>query len=321
MLKALLKTNMKTNKIVTLTVMLMLCFIGASADGVKSLRLSEAAIGDSAGTGAWIEIQNTSWGTQNLGGYYITNDPAVFNTELTAPQRIAKMHLIPTGNPITKITPQNCILLYADGHDNLGLQHMNFTLHPGDSIAIYSGNGIDLVDSVTIPADITATQSFAYNSKDNVWTVCDKPTPTLANDYETAKKNNKIAEFKEKDPHGFAMAIMAMGVVFGCLALLYIFFTIFGKVANLFSEKKFKLIKISTKAKASKNNEETVAAIMAVTEATSGTGNENLDVALIALSLQAEMAHDEESGVITIKPTKSAWADKGDQIEAGMLEI
>lgn len=321
MLKALLKTNMKTNKIVTLTVMLMLCFIGASADGVKSLRLSEAAIGDSAGTGAWIEIQNTSWGTQNLGGYYITNDPAVFNTELTAPQRIAKMHLIPTGNPITKITPQNCILLYADGHDNLGLQHMNFTLHPGDIIAIYSGNGIDLVDSVTIPADITATQSFAYNSKDNVWTVCDKPTPTLANDYETAKKNNKIAEFKEKDPHGFAMAIMAMGVVFGCLALLYIFFTIFGKVANLFSEKKFKLIKISTKAKASKNNEETVAAIMAVTEATSGTGNENLDVALIALSLQAEMAHDKESGVITIKPTKSAWADKGDQIEAGMLEI
>ena len=321
MLKALLKTNMKTNKIVTLTVMLMLCFIGASADGVKSLRLSEAAIGDSAGTGAWIEIQNTSWGTQNLGGYYITNDPAVFTTELTAPQRIATMHLIPTGNPITKITPQNCILLYADGHDNLGLQHMNFTLHPGDIIAIYSGNGIDLVDSVTIPADITATQSFAYNSKDNVWTVCDKPTPTLANDYETAKKNNKIAEFKEKDPHGFAMAIMAMGVVFGCLALLYIFFTIFGKVANLFSEKKFKLIKISTKAKASKNNEETVAAIMAVTEATSGTGNENLDVALIALSLQAEMAHDEESGVITIKPTKSAWADKGDQIEAGMLEI
>ena len=158
-------TNMKTNKIVTLTIALLMLFtIGASADGAQSLRLSEVSLGDSSTNNtAWIEIQNTSYGTQNLGGFYITNNPAVFNKELSAPDRIKLMHLIPTGNPITKITPQNCLLLYADGNDNLGLQHTDFTLMPGDIVAIYSGNGINLIDSLVIPDDLGAGKSWARN--------------------------------------------------------------------------------------------------------------------------------------------------------------
>lgn len=316
---------MKTNKIVTLIALLMLCFTSASADGAKSLRLSEVAIGDSASGGAWIEIQNISWGTQNLGGFYITNDPAVYNQELTAPERIAKMHLIPTGDPKTKITPQNTIILYADGKDNLGLQHMIFTLHPGDIVALYSGNGVDLIDSITVPADIKAEQSYAIDFQSGKWSVCDKPTPTLANNYETAKKNNKIGEFKEQDPHGFAMAIMAMGVVFSCLALLYIFFSIFGKIARKLSEKPAAPATLlstpagKSKPKANVPGEAEVAAIMAVTEATAGTGDENLDIALIALALADELGHDEESGVITIRSTQSPWANKSEQILQGML--
>lgn len=302
----------------------MLCFVEASADGAKSLRLSEAAIGDSASGGAWIEIQNTSWGSQNLGGFYITNDPAVFNSKLSAPERIEKMHLIPTGNPITTISPQNCIILKADGNDNLGLQHMNFTLHPGDIVALYSGNGVDLVDSMTIPASITASQSYAIDFETNTWEICNRPTPTQANNYETAKKNNKIGEFKEQDPHGFAMAIMAMGVVFACLALLYVFFTIFGKIARTISEKSSKSASASQHGaaatpKGANPQEAEVAAMMAVSEATAGTGDENLDIALIALAIEAELAHDEESGIITIIPNASPWADKSEQIAKGML--
>ncbi len=152
---------MKTNKLVTLIAMLVLCINGALADGAKSLRLSEVAIGDSTTKGAWIEIQNTSWGTQNLGGFYITNDPSALDPNLSAPERIKKMRLIPTGNPATAITPQNCLLLYADGQENLGIQHLKFTLHPGDIVAIYSGNGVNLIDSVALPADIGPSQSFA----------------------------------------------------------------------------------------------------------------------------------------------------------------
>ena len=323
---------MKTKKIVILIALLMLCVTGALADGTKSLRLSEVAIGDSAHGGPWIEIENISWGTQNLGGFYITNDPAVFNQELTAPERIKKMHLIPTGNPITQITPQNCLLLYADGHDNLGIQHMDFTLQPGDVVALYNGNGVDLIDSVTIPTDIKASQSYAIDFAKKTWSICNEPTPTLANDYKTAKQNNKIAEFKEKDPYGFAMSILAMGVVFGCLILLYVFFSIFGRIAKTLSSKaettpqpKTRPVKPGSKHKhskhhSSKESEEEVAAMLAVTQATAGSGDEELDVALIALTLDAELAHDDESGVITIQERPSEWTDKASLIAAGMLK-
>lgn len=318
---------MKTKKIVTLAALLMLFFIGASADGSKSLRLSEVALGDSANGGPWIEIQNTSYGTQNLGGFYITNNPKALDKTLSAPDRIKLMHLIPTGNPITKVTPQNCIMLIPDAKDNLGIQHLNFQLKAGDTIAIFSGNGVDSIDCVIIPADLQLGQSFArdFQAKEGAeeWSVCQKPTPTQANDYETAKHNNKIGEFKEKDPHGFAMAIMAMGVVFGCLILLYVFFSIFGKIARKLSEAPAATTGPSNTPAAVRINgtagEAEVAAIMAVTEATAGTGDENLDIALIALALADELAHDEESGIITIAPVQSPWASKSEQIALGML--
>lgn len=314
---------MNGHKLFTLAALLMLFFVKASADGAQSLRLSEVAASDSNGNSAWIEIQNTSYGTQNLGGFYITNNPAALNTELDAPSRIKMMHLIPTGNPITQITPQNCIVLQADGQDNLGIQHLEFTLIPGDIVAIFSGNGVDLIDSLTIPVDLKDGQSWAKNFANNSWYVCDRPTPTQANDYATAKHNNKIAEFKEKDPHGFGMAIMAMGVVFSCLVLLYVFFKIFGKLFSRLGNANAQIAPLaSSNSKAQSQDsdaEATVAALLAVTEATSGTGDENLDIALIALSLEAELAHDEESGIITILPGNSMWADKGTQIAQRQL--
>ena len=297
---------LKTTNIVTLAAaLLMLLPLAASADGSQSLRLSEICLGDSSMRGkAWIEIQNISYGSQNLGGFYITNNPAALNPELSAPQRIEMMHLIPTGNPVTRITPQNCLLLYADGQDNLGLQHLDFTLAPGDIVALYSGNGVDLLDSLTIPDYLMAGKSWA-------------------NDYLQAKKNNKIAEFKEKDPHGFAMAIMAMGVVFSCLLLLYLFFKLFGKVFARIGNKDVQIAPLATTGTAGNgtrtDTEAAVAAMMALTEATSGTGNEDMDVALIALALEAELAHEEESGIITIIPTQSPWADKAEMIAAGTL--
>lgn len=320
---------MKTNKLVTLIAMLVLCINGALADGAKSLRLSEVAIGDSTTKGAWIEIQNTSWGTQNLGGFYITNDPSALDPNLSAPERIKKMRLIPTGNPATAITPQNCLLLYADGQENLGIQHLKFTLHPGDIVAIYSGNGVSLIDSVAIPADIGPSQSFARDFDKDSWSICRTPTPTRDNSYAKKLSMSKISDFKEKDPYGIAMSILAMGVVFGCLILLYVFFTIFGKIAKIINENtttstmqprpilygKNKSHKVGHNAK-----EEEIAAIMAVTQATSGSGDESLDAALIALTLEAECAHDEESGIITIKDSHSDWADKACIIEAGMLK-
>lgn len=343
---------------------------GARADAINSLRLSEVAVGDSLEHSGWVEIQNTSWGTQNLGGFYITNNPAALDETLTPPQRMQYMHLIPTGNPLTSVAPQNCLLLYADGHDNIGILHLNFTLQPGDIVAIYNGNGKDLVDSLTIPLFLKPNQSWAKDFSDGKWAICGKPTPTLANNYEQAKRNNKIAEFKEKDPYGIAMAIMAMGIVFACLILLYVFFKLFGyilnrqsantnddgakvngkgAIANAFcamvngngakvngknAKVNGKNAKVNGKgvianamgaiagsnaASSATSSEEKVAALMAVADATAGTGSEQMDMALIALALEDELAHDEESGVITIQRSPSPWADKALPMEEGLL--
>lgn len=300
---------------------LALSIEGALADGAKSLRLSEVAIGDSAKGSAWIEIQNTSWGTQDFGSFYITNDPSALDPELSAPERIKKMRLIPTGDPVTEIAPQNCLVLYADGQENLGIQHLKFTLHPGDVVAVYSGNGINLIDSVTIPADIRAGQSFARDFENEKWNICQAPTPTRDNNYEKKMSMSKIADFKEKDPYGIAMSILAMGIVFGCLILLYVFFILFGKIVNAADKNATSPDAATPKnTKTCKAKEEEIAAAVAVAQSNSGTGDENLDAALIALALNAEFAHDEESGVITIKASHSEWSNKASAIGAGMLK-
>jgi sodium pump decarboxylase gamma subunit len=314
---------MKSNKIVTLIAMLVLCVNGALADGAK-FRISEVAIDSTKGS--WIELQNTSWGTQDFGGFYITNDPAALNPELSAPERIKKMRLVPTGNPFTEVKPQNCIVFKADNKENEGIEHLAFTLHPGDVVAVYSGNGVSLIDSVTIPANLHEGQSYACDFENEKWNFCQTPTPTRDNNYVKKQSMNKISEFKEKDPHGIAMTILAMGIVFGCLILLYIFFVLFGKVVSAASKKTEQADTAPAKAakpsKASKssNKEEEIAAAIAVTQASSCTADDSLAAALIALTLSAEFAHDEESGVITINQTNSDWADKGSVIGAGMLK-
>ena len=57
----------------------------------------------------------------------------------------------------------------------------------------------------------------------------EKVTPDCANS-NAGTTANKVAEFKEKDPHGFGMAILGMGIVLSCLLLLSIFFYLFGKI-------------------------------------------------------------------------------------------
>ena len=51
---------------------------------------------------------------------------------------------------------------------------------------------------------------------------------TLGIQNQTVVSESKVAKFKREDPHGFGMALMAMGIVFFCLALLWITFTLFG---------------------------------------------------------------------------------------------
>lgn len=252
----------------------------------------------------WIEIYNTSWGTVNLQSCYLTNDRRALNENLSVPDRAKLMSQIPKGDDRTALEAQRRIVFYADAAPNMGTLHTSFRLEKGKSnfIALFDGDGHTLLDSVTVPASLGADCSYAAfltGGKAMKWEVCPpaKVTPGNANSKE-GMTDDKVAEFKEKDPYGFGMAILGMGIVFSCLILLSAFFYFFGKI---FSRK-------NTKHSANKADE---AAAKSVSTG-SDSGKDEI-AAVIALAVHSALSdiHDYESGVITIKTHPSKWNPTG----------
>ena len=292
--------------------------LGASAQGAYDFKINEVCIlGDSAETGyvdeygqpsSWIEIENTSYSTHDIRNCYITTDRNVLK-DMSAPEREKLMSVIPAGDPRTTLNAKQRITFFVDGNRNRGTLHTTAVvkLVPGKSnwIALYDGNAVDLLDSVTIPANLAPGASYARYDEGK-WQIIDtdKVTPNAPNQ---EFSNDKISEFKEKDPYGIAMALMCMGVVFGCLILLFVFFHIFGwSMARIAKLNRVKAIKVIHE-KASK----VVVMAKEGTMETRGIEMENY-AAVIGLALHEYFGgtHDIESGVLTINHTPSAWADK-----------
>lgn len=292
--------------------------IGSFAQGLGSLKINEVVVSNTNGltnevgerTG-WIEIENTSWSSQNIGGCYITNDPSVLDESLSAPERIAKMSKIERGDARTTIAPKNHFVIFTDGHISLGTLHTNFTLTPGQKnfIALYEANGTKLLDKIEIPATLPQNASYARfvdeNGQNPEWRVCDSTSVTPATQNKLEKREDKVAEWKEKDPSGIAMTILSMGIVLSGLFLLYIFFMIFGKIARSLNEKKAQ----DTTATQS----EEPAAV-----ANSTKKSDDIDTIMVVIGMalyeMEQDAHDDESGVITILPTQSPWVSRAMEI-------
>ena len=263
-------------------------------------------------TPSWIEIANTSYTTHDIRSCYLTTNRAALNEELSAPERIAMMSLIPKGDARTNLAAKQRIVFFADGKVNRGTLHANFTLTPGQEnfIALYDGNGVTLLDSLTVPV-LEAGHSYAriYNKVKDAYEWIDaspdQVTPDAPNEI-GSNTDDKTAEWKKNDPYGIAMAIIAMGIVFGCLILLFVFFHIFGWVLNRMA----KLKRVQGIKQIHEAGEKIV--VMAKEGAeTKGIEMENY-VAAIGLALHEYMGnmHDIESGVLTIEHHASAWENK-----------
>ena len=296
------------------------------AQGAKNIRLSEiltdndSSIVDEYGQHkAWIELANSSFSSYNVRGMYLTTDRAVLDKSLSAPERIRLMSIIPNGDSRTLIGPEGHLVFFANSQPAEGKLHLAVSMPQGEPlwVALYNGNGVELIDSVSVPA-LAADQSYARH--DGRWTVkaADDVTPGTENFI--ASNETKVARFKREDPHGFAMAIMAMGIVFLCLATLWIFFTVFGAIMRHIDSAK----KIA--------HQQPIKPITATVEKTKEiahrTGNilqEGFDkrgvdmevyMAVIAMALRQyqDDVHDTESGIITIKPKDTDWDDEYSQM-------
>lgn len=309
----------------------MLMATTAMAQGAHDFKINEVYVTNPANTSvaglqdeygeqaSWIEITNTSYTTHDIRSCYLTTDRRALNKEMSAPERIALMSKIPAGDVRTSLGAKQRIVFFADGHQNRGTLHTNFVLKAGEEnfIALFDGNGIDLLDSITVPVLADGTSYARILDKTThafTWVVAstDQVTPGAPNDVDGAT-DDKVAEFKREDPHGIAMTIMSMGIVFLCLLLLYIFFHVVGWCFSHWD----KLAKTRpAEAITNKANKVVVMAKEGTTE-TKGIEMENY-VAAITLAMHEYYGnmHDMESGVLTIRQTNSHWADPSKEMRS-----
>lgn len=284
----------------------------ASACAPDSQSVSQAGYVDEYGQAvSWIEIENSSYSTHNIRNCFLTINPAVLDPNMSAPEREALMSEIPAGDPRTSVGPKQRITFFADGNTNRGTLHLNFSL-PADkafTIYLYDGNAVDLLDSVRVEP-MAAGSSYA-RMPDGQWqeVEADKVTPNAPN---FIFSNNKVKEFKAKDPYGIAMTLMCMGVVFICLILLFVFFHIFGWAMSYTA----KLARV--RAIRAIHNKAAMVVEMAKQGTTETKGVEiETYSAVIGLALHEYFGgtHDIESGILTITPTAhTAWADKSHEL-------
>ena len=273
---------------------------------------------------AWVEIANISHSTYNIRGMYLTTDRSVLDKTMSVPERVKRMSQIPNGDGRTNLGGKQLIVFQLNSQPAQGSLHLSVAVDTTKPtwIALYNGNATQLIDSITVPV-LQADQSFARianngNAKD--WEVksADRVTPGILN--VTTVSESKIEKFKREDPYGFGMALMAMGIVFFCLALLWITFTLFGMLMrHLDTAKKvahhqpIKPITKTVEMTAELGHKTGV--ILKEGLNTKGIDKE-VYMAVIGLALRQyeDDIHDVESGVITIRPKDTDWDDEYSQM-------
>ncbi|MBR6882957.1 MAG: lamin tail domain-containing protein, partial [Bacteroidales bacterium] len=198
------------------------------AQNVIDLIIAEAlAVPDSTGivddygrrTG-WIEIFNTSTGTVNFAGCFLTDD-----------RNDLKKSIIPKGDLRTKLGPRQTTLIYASGNGADGTLYAGFQVRPGSTIYLVSNDGRTVIDSLVIPANLPEGMSMskrAFDLRQREFEPLPEPgipSPGIFNgDMNAASKAEAMAE---KDPHGGVLSLVAVSVVFSALAILWFLFWLF----------------------------------------------------------------------------------------------
>ena len=284
-------------KIGILVLFATLFSLGINAQRATSIRINEILVvnednyvDDYGKHSGWIELFNSSAGTVDLKGCYITND----KNNLTK-------YMIPKGDVLTKIRPRQHTLFFADNNPGRGTFHVNFVLDPymDNYIAIVDADGKTLIDEVTVPAGQIADTSYGrLIDGEKEWAQLTKVTPSTNN--LTLDSNEKIDNFKQNDSFGIGMTVSAMAVTFMGLLLLYLIFKQVGKISIAASKRNAKKAKTG--------------AINAANDDLAGEEAGEVFAAIAtALYEVTEDVHDLENTVLTIhKVTRnySPWSSK-----------
>ena len=326
------------------------------SQGAKSIRITEVmtnnrtSIVDEYGAHkSWVELSNSSFTTYNIRGMFLTTDRRVLDKKMSPEERRKLMCPLPNNEPRTTLAGKKSVIIYdryiwhEDSEETcpdcfpkgrglfrwwsagrgpfhlivglVALRKIADAFHEKNNwIALYDGNAVDLIDSISIPW-LAADQSYALTSDFKTWKIskADEVTPGYL---PLSTGLSKPQMLKNTDPHGYGIAILSMGIVFSCLALLFIFFWAFGaymkhkqriarateKHANLLYKTGKKTIEVTSEISHKTN------VILKDGLTTKGIDKE-IYMAVISLALKEylEDVHDIESGIITIKPKQTSW--------------
>lgn len=314
-------------KLFTLLLIMVACASVASAQSRRALRINEimvqndsSVVDDYGCRSAWIELFNSNYAPLEISSVYLTNDRSVLDIE-DPQERKAMMYAVPLGDVNTKIPKRQHIVFWADDLPTRGTFHTNFKLIPGQEnwIAVFDANGLDIIDSVSVPATLPANATYARAidgieneaNPELTWEIRDNKTATT---YITPSSNNiikdsnsKVETFATQDKNGFAMTIMAMSIVFSALLMLCICFYIISKIGayvskhNKAKSQGTKLSELSKDEHPEHDSGEEIAAIVMAL-------HEHLD------------AHDQENTVLTINKVKRAYSPWSSKIY-GLREV
>ena len=302
----------------------LFCASSAYAQNISDMRLNEVVVTNTEGfeddygyRSGWVELFNTSYGTVNIAGCYLTTDP----NNLT-------MYRIPKGDVLTAIPPRQHTLFWADGIKERGTFHVNFKLDDAKEVLFVSTDGKTIVDRVVIP-QLDTNQSYARkvdgegsNKKESFfyksinkamkakaneadptvegWVLCNTPTPSTNN--LTLDGESKASMMQEADPWGLFLTFTAMFVTFLSLIILYI---IFKRIGKFHIQKKSENAKEATKTVANSAKADTSGEVSAETYAA-------ISMAMHLYRIDNE-AHDFENTILTIhqeSKTYSPWSSK-----------
>ena len=275
--------------------MALACVFAAShAADRKAVRINEVMVTNSSNVideygqhNGWIELFNGNFAPIEISSVYLTTDPAN-----------PKMYPVPLGDEKTKIGKRQHVLFFADNDPDRGTFHTSFVLKADTAnwIGLYDADGLTLIDSITVPADLKANQSWArVQDGAEKWTLRDGSegkyiTPMGAN--KIIDGNDRIKNFKERDENGFAMTLMAMCIVFSALLVLCLCFYAIGAIGKYMAR--------LHKARA------TGVTVKDVDPTDHDSGEE---IAAIVMALHEHLnAHDTENTILTIKKMKRAYS-------------
>lgn len=302
----------------------VLCAAGnlIQAQNMSDMRLNEVLVTNTDGyiddygnRSGWIELFNTSYGTVDVGGCYLTDDP----NNLTK-------YMIPKGDVLTKIKPRQHTLFYADNYPDKGTFHISFDLPNAKEVLFVSSDGRTIIDQINMPVNIPANKSYgrvadgegshepvhflkkSYNlaqkeanqGENGGWAILDKVTPSTNNVIQSGQ--SKSLHMLETDPIGVIMAVTAMSVVFLALILLYV---VFKNVGNYSIRKTAANVRKAT-------GSATPDTVKPDTEATPAEVYAAIAMAFHCYKTESE-AHDYENAILTIhqvSKTYSPWSSK-----------